>query len=198
MVITPSLSLMHCPICNEKLHLESMFSEKNTVCSNCGYQEPAGSAHFVTFTSEVLARFLTNLKVNKVSIGGVRTDNLLAVLDSQSILPAILINAKLNTKNISHELSSIPLTTVEDKGGYYHRRVVTTTSQIKNPALIISTLAETLFATHLLSMESTLNKKEGILDLNLISPVSVVKNKNIEQFASDESVMAGAFINQEM
>ena len=197
MAITPSSSLMYCPVCGEPLHIEKMFSEKDSLCIKCDYKEPAGSAHFVTFTSEVLSNFLKNLNVKKISIADVETNNFSGVLDSLSVLPALLVNARLNTKHIGSDFNNLPLTTIEDKEGYYHRRVITTTSNITNPALIFSALAETLYTSYLLSMENEKNKLHGILDLNYISPISANKNSNIEHFAANESIMASSTEKQE-
>lgn len=189
MLITPSLCLMYCPTCGEQLFIRNMFSSKDTTCSACDYKEPAGSAHFVTFTSEVLSRFLKKLGVEKIAIGNVETDNFLSVLDAHSILPALLINAKLNTKTIGSDFNSIPLTTVPDENAYYKRRVITTSSAITNPAVAITALAETLYSTHKLTVELSSKKSKRLINLNLLSPVSAVHEESIKAFALNETAL---------
>lgn len=162
-----------------------MFSHRMTYCSNCDYQEPGGSAHFVTFTIDVLCVFLKNLSIEKISIGGEETTDFRGVLDAQSVLPAVLINTQLNTRNIGSEFNAIPLTTVNDKNGYYQRRVITTSNNITNPSLILSGLAETLYATYLLTKERNHDKRNTI-NLNLLSPISAIQNKSIQSYANNE------------
>lgn len=189
MIITPSLSLLYCPSCNERLTIEPMFSETNTSCSTCGYTEPAGSAHFVTFITEVLSQFLKNLGVEEVVIGDASTSDLRAAVDAQAILPAILVNAKLNTTTIGNGFNNIPLTTVHDENAFYQRRVVTNTSSIHNPSIAISTLSETLFAAHKMSIKNNPSKGKKVLDLNLLSPISVSQQSSITEYTSNETAV---------
>ncbi|MGP4943195.1 hypothetical protein ACTXI5_08545 [Pseudoalteromonas nigrifaciens] len=172
-----------------------MFSSKDTTCSSCDYKEPAGSAHFVTFIAEALNRFLKNLGVQKIAVGNVETDDFLSVLDAKSILPALLVNAKLNTKSIGSEFNSIPLTTVDDHEAFYKRRVVTTSSAIRNPSIAISALAETLYSTHQLTIELSKSNSKSLIDLNLLSPVSAAHEQSILAFALNESALSSAPIN---
>lgn len=185
MIISPALSLMYCPNCGEKLLLEPMFSKQNSTCSACGYSEPAGSAHLVTFVSKVLSQFIQNLGVSEIVIGETATKDFGGVLESHAILPAILVNAKLNTKNIGSGFNSIPLTTVIDKNGYYQRRVTTTSSEIRNPGVIIATLAETLYSAYSMSKEMSNSAQNRILDLNLLSPIGVTHTNSIQYYTSD-------------
>lgn len=188
-LITPSLCLMFCPVCSEQLFIENMFSPRDTVCSSCEYKEPAGSAHFVTFTSEVLGRFLKSVGVEKILIGDTETSDFSSVLNAQSILPALLVNAKLNTKSIGSGFNSIPLTTVEDQGAFYKRRVISTTSEITNPSISIVALAETLFSAHKLTMELSGSKSKSLINLNLLSPVSAAHEQSIHAFSIDEGAL---------
>jgi len=188
-IITPSFSLLYCPNCNEKLTIEPMFSETNTSCSTCGYTEPAGSVHFVTFITEVLSQFLKNLGVEEIIIGDASTNDLRAAVDAQAILPALLVNAKLNTNTIGNGFNNIPLTTVHDESAFYQRRVVTSTNSIRNPSIAISTLSETLFAAHKMSMINNPTKGKKALDLNLLSPISVSQQSSITEYTSNDAVM---------
>ena len=189
MVITPSLCLMYCPICEEKLNIQKMFSSSNSTCSQCDYNEPAGSAHFVTFIIEVLSNFIKNIGVKYISIGEVKTTDFKAVLDSSSLLTAILINAKLNTKYISAHFNQIPLATVVDNNGYYKKRVISTSSNISNPSICISVLAETIYSAYLESMKSDDHRKTKTLDLNLLHPISATKFSSIKYYSENSHLM---------
>lgn len=186
MIITPSLSLLYCPRCSEKLDIEPMFSHKETSCSKCGYTEPAGSAHFVTFVSEVLTQFMRNLGIEEVTIGDASTKDLRGAVDAQAILPALVVNAKLNTKTIGKGFNNIPLTTVQDKNAFYQRRVITNSNNISNPSIAISTLSETLYSAHQMSINLSPNKTKKIIDLNLLSPISASQQSSISEYTINE------------
>lgn len=179
MIITPSNILTTCPNCQAKLILQKMFSEIDTQCPKCNYVEPAGSAHFVTFITQVLTEFLTTFGVKSLSLAGSDIPSIEGALQANSLLPAIVINAHINSKHCGTALSSLNLTTVDDDSGFYKKRVITNSSQIRSPGLSISALAETLICAFHESKKNPSFSASNTLCLDLIAPISAMQVDNI-------------------
>lgn len=174
-MIEPDTTNSICPACDEELEIKPMNSDTDTTCS-CGYSEPAGSAHFITFLTEVMERFIENLGVKRHAIGNLEFKGSSILLASTGILPAIMLNAKVNDVSSALTDNSMPLTLVNDEQGLYKKRLVTT-GKITNPSLIITTLGETIFQVWKQSMSVDYNKKHSVIDFNNLAPIGVLNEQ---------------------
>jgi hypothetical protein len=175
-MIEPDTTNSTCPDCDAELDIKPMKSEMDTTCSSCGYSEPAGSAHFITFLSDVLERFIENLGVKRHAIGNLEFKGNSILLASTGILPAIMLNAKVNEVSSALTGNSMPLTLVNDEQGLYKKRLVTS-SEITNPSLIITTLGETIFQVWKQSMTVEYNKEHSVIDFNNLAPIGVLSEQ---------------------
>ncbi|MFT7006668.1 MAG: hypothetical protein ACJAXJ_001176 [Colwellia sp.] len=178
-MIEPDTTNSICPVCDEDLNIKPMNSDTDTTCS-CGYSEPAGSAHFITFLSEVMERFIENLGVKRHAIGNLEFKGTSVLLASTGILPAIMLNAKVNDVSCALTNNSMPLTLVNDEQGLYKKRLVTT-GKITNPSLIITTLGETIFQVWKQSMSVDYNKENSVIDFNNLAPIGVLNEQALTQ-----------------
>lgn len=191
-MIEPDTTNSTCPICDEELQIEPMHSEKETTCI-CGYSEPAGSAHFITFLSETMGRFIENLGVKRQVIGNMEFSAASVLLASTGLLPAIMLNAKVNDVSRALTENAMPLTLVDDDNGLYKKRLVTS-DKITNPSLIITTLGETIFQVWKHSMTVDYNKENGVIDFNNLAPIGVLNEQALTEIneatsASPEELM---------
>ncbi|MFT6778537.1 MAG: hypothetical protein ACJAV1_002477 [Paraglaciecola sp.] len=174
-MIEPDTTNSTCPDCDGELNIQPMNSEEDTTCS-CGYSEPAGSAHFITFLSEVLERFTENLGVKRHAIGSMEFNAGSVLLTSTGILPAVMLNAKVNEVSSKLTDNAMQLSLVDDENGLYKKRLVTT-GKITNPSLILTTLGETIFQVWKQSMTNDYNNKHSVIDFNNLAPIGVLNDK---------------------
>lgn len=174
-MIEPDTTNSTCPECDAELHIEPMGSDVNTTC-DCGYSEPAGSAHFITFLSCIMEKFTENLGIKRHAIGSLEFSGTSLLLTSTGILPAIMLNAKVNEVSSVLTDNAMPLTLVDDDHALYRKRLVTT-GHISNPSLIITTLAETIYQVQKLSMTNEYNKENSVIDFNNLAPIGVLNEK---------------------
>jgi hypothetical protein len=161
-----------------------MFSETDSTCK-CGYSEPAGSAHMMTFITEVITEYIKSEGITSVEIGDGSISNINLALASHFLLPAIFINAIRKSSDLSAKLTDIPLTTVDDINGFYKKRVITTSSKIYNPALIILCLGETVSSAIKVSMENEVYAQKKVLCLDYLSPIGGDDKKLIIDYVTD-------------
>lgn len=183
MIITPPYFLTICPLCQGKLNIKKMFDKENTCCTKCHYVEPGGSARYVAFVTEVLTEMLIELGVNKIRLAGTDVPSIEGCLQANILLPAIVINAQINSNHLGAALSNINLTTVDDARGYYKKRVITSSAAIKDPAIGLCAMAETLVTAFTQSMKQEQYRKTGTLCLDLLAPISAMQVGNIIKYA---------------
>lgn len=183
MIITPPYYLTVCPLCQGKLNVRKMFDKKLTNCSKCNYVEPGGSARYVAFVTEVLSEMLIDMGVQKIRLAGTNVASIEGCLQANVLLPAIVINAQINAKNLGGTFADINLTTVDDPNGYYRKRVITSTAKIRDPAIGMLALGETLCTAFQQSMKFEEYADSGILCLDLLAPISALQVQNIIKYA---------------
>lgn len=185
-MIEPDTNNKTCPTCDAELDIQPMDSDNDTTCI-CGYSEPAGSAHFITFLSDVLERFVDNLGVKRQAIGSMEFNGGRVLLTSAGILPAVMLNAKVNEVTRALTNNALPLTLVDDENGLYKKRLVTT-GKITNPSLILTTLGETVFQVWKHSMSIEYNEKNSVIDFNHLAPIGVLNDRALTQINDASNV----------
>lgn len=178
-MIEPDTTNSTCPACDGELSIQPMSSDEDTTCT-CGYSEPAGSAHFITFLSEVLERFTANLGVKRHAIGSLEFNGTSVLLTSTGILPAVMLNAKVNEVSSALTDNTMPLTLVDDDNGLYRKRLVTS-AKVTNPSLIITTLGETIYQVWKQSMTNEYNKQHSVIDFNNLAPIGVLNEQALTE-----------------
>lgn len=192
-MIEPNTTNSTCPECDGELNIKPMGSEEDTTCV-CGYSEPAGSAHFITFLSEVLERFTENLGIKRHAIGSLEFSGTSILLTSTGILPAIMLNAKVNEVSSVLTGNSMPLTMVDDENALYKKRLVTT-ENINNPSLIITSLAETIYQVYQQSMSDDYNKKNAVIDFDNLAPIGVLNEQALTNINAVSNSTPEALMN---
>jgi len=166
-----------------------MFSEKDSECK-CGYSEPAGSAHLITFITETLTEYVKSEGITSIEVGSGNIGNIDSALSANFLLPAVLINAVQKCAMLSGALADIPLTTVNDEKGFYKKRVVTTSSKIANPGHILINLGETVSAALNTSIQNEKYVKENILCFDYLTPIGHEKQTILEYVEDNENYMS--------
>jgi len=164
-----------------------MFSESDSTCK-CGYTEPAGSAHFITFITEVITEYVKSEGIVALEVGNGKISNISSALSSNFLLPAVLINSIQKAGILSVALADLPLTTVDDEKGYYKKRVVTTSSRIANPASILISLGETVSSALNTSMKNKDYSSEKTLCFDYLTPIGGDDNQAISDYVNDNQV----------
>ena len=176
-----------CPTCNGYLDIQPMFSETETTCTECAYTEPAGSARFTTFLSQVISNFLKASGVVNIGLNGEKVELLSQAMDGTFLLPAVLINAKLNCSSIGSVVSDFPLTLIDDGSAFYGRRVITTHSNISNPSMCLTALVHTLEMAWNESLKNPENKSTKTLDVSNLQPISGTNHNGLLAYADELS-----------
>jgi len=130
--IIPSSYAERCPICCGQLKLINTLGDKNTSCSQCDYQEPAGNAIVVTFLSACISEYATLYEIDTVFLQG-NEFTVRECMEGDGLLPLFVERANQIQK--AADFSDIPelglqLTTIEDIKGLQFSRVVLKTSTI--------------------------------------------------------------------
>lgn len=146
--IIPSSLLEKCPRCNTTMILSLHIGGKETACAHCDYTEPAGSATAVTFISNCLAEYASQLELDTMFLRDIEF-TIPECMEGNGLLPLFVERVEqiqsasglLNTPGIG-----LGLKVVEDVKGILASRVV-----MKSPTISVATnmcfLAEILHET---------------------------------------------------